>query len=113
MVLSPLDFGRSAASVVDGGDAYRVVDVRGPGAQAGGRPQAVPFCTVQSFKGLESPAVILCDIEAIDDREPQSLLYVGMSRARSHLSVLLHERTRGAVTRLATRRLLAGWDETP
>lgn len=111
VVLSPLDFGRSAASSLDGGDAYRIVDVREPGETRRGAVPAVAFCTVQAFKGLESPVVILCDIEAVDDREPQSLLYVGMSRARSHLSVLLHERTRPAVTRLTTRRLLAGWGE--
>lgn len=112
VVLSPLDFGRSAASGLDGGDAYRIVDVREFAETQRRAPPAVSFCTVQAFKGLESPAVVLCDIEAVDDHEPQSLLYVGMSRARSHLSVLLHERTRPAVTRLTTRRLLAGWAET-
>lgn len=112
VVLSPFDFDRSVASGLDGGDAYRVVDIRAAAVTGGGAVPTVSFCTVQAFKGLESPAVVLCDIEAVDDREPQSLLYVGMSRARSHLTVLLHERTRPAVTRLATRRLLAGWAET-
>ena len=110
VILSPVAFERSAAWALRDGDAYQIVDARAASVRASGTPQ-VAFCTVQAFKGLESPVVVLCDIESVDDREPQSLLYVGMSRARSHLSVLLHERNRSAVTRLTTRRLLAGWGE--
>ena len=110
MILSPVAFERSAAWALRDGDAYQIVDARAASVRASGTPQ-VAFCTVQAFKGLESPVVVLCDIESVDDREPQSLLYLGMSRARSHLSVLLHERNRSAVTRLTTRRLLAGWGE--
>jgi superfamily I DNA/RNA helicase len=48
----------------------------------------VAFSTIKSFKGLEAKAVIICDLEKIDDKEAQSLIYVGMSRAKSHLTVL-------------------------
>ncbi|MBN1247673.1 MAG: NERD domain-containing protein [Anaerolineae bacterium] len=49
------------------------------------------FCsTVYAFKGLESPIVILAEIEA-GMRNMESLLYVGCSRACNHLIVLAPE----------------------
>ena len=109
VVLSPVVYERSVASRVTG-DGYRIANVRAGGERSMADTD-IAFCTVQSFKGLESPVVILCDIEHVDDQNPQALLYVGMSRARSHLSVLLHERNRPAVTRLTARRLLSGWGD--
>ena len=52
------------------------------------------FCTIHAFKGLESPVVIVIDIDEIDAEEPQSLLYVGMSRAKSLLILMISERVR-------------------
>jgi hypothetical protein len=54
----------------------------------------VRFSTIQAFKGLESPVVVLCDVDPLSTDEFQSLLYVGMSRARCELFVLMDERTR-------------------
>jgi len=54
----------------------------------------VPYSTIHSFKGLESPAVILTDIEKIKGESAVSLLYVGMSRARHHLVMLIHQKCR-------------------
>ena len=45
----------------------------------------IRFSTIQGFKGLESPYVILTDIENYKD---ERLLYVGLSRARFSLTVL-------------------------
>ena len=45
----------------------------------------IRFSTLQAFKGLESPVVILTDIESYMD---QKLIYVGLSRARFNLNVL-------------------------
>ena len=48
------------------------------------------FCsTVHSFKGLESPIVILAEIEPDVARELETILYVGCSRACNHLVVLV------------------------
>ena len=48
------------------------------------------FCsTIHSFKGLESPVVILTEIEPHAAQDLESLLYVGCSRACHHLVVLL------------------------
>ena len=50
--------------------------------------KSIHFSTIHAFKGLESPYVILVDIEDIESNEPRSLLYIGMSRARSLLILL-------------------------
>jgi hypothetical protein len=55
---------------------------------------SVRYASVHAFKGLEAPAIILTDIEVIDDEQAKALLYVGMSRARVRLHVLMHERLR-------------------
>jgi superfamily I DNA and RNA helicase len=44
--------------------------------------------TIHSFKGLERACVILCDLDDAVERGDEELLYVGMTRARSHLIVL-------------------------
>lgn len=41
--------------------------------------------TVQRFKGLEAPIVILWGLDAINIERSQELLYVAMSRAKSLL----------------------------
>lgn len=46
------------------------------------------FSTIQAFKGLENSIVILIDIDSLEDID---LLYVGMSRARAALFILLSE----------------------
>jgi hypothetical protein len=53
------------------------------------------FCTtVHAFKGLESPVVVLAGIESWmlkDWQDMDKLIYVGSSRARHHLAVILSE----------------------
>lgn len=44
--------------------------------------------TIQRFKGLESPVVILWGLDTIDLARSEKLLYVGMSRAKSLLVVV-------------------------
>jgi len=47
------------------------------------------FCTtVHSFKGLESPVIILAEIDAYAAQDLETVLYVGCSRACHHLVVL-------------------------
>ena len=59
--------------------------------------RCIRFSTIHSFKGLESQVVIMVDIEEVDDDRSQSLLYVGMSRARSLLILVIHERARRSI----------------
>jgi len=47
------------------------------------------FSSIRAFKGLESPVVILCELEDIDDMTQNQQLYVAISRARNHCVVVL------------------------
>jgi hypothetical protein len=58
--------------------------------------QAIPFASIHAFKGLEAPAVIITDIESLNDDRARALLYVGMSRARIRLVMLMHESCRSS-----------------
>lgn len=64
---------------------------------ADGRPARrgkVPFTTIHAFKGLDSPAVILTDIEQNRVSEGfDSLFYVGLTRATDRLVVLVEAAT--------------------
>lgn len=48
----------------------------------------IRFSSIRSFKGLESPVVILCELEDVDDATIYQQLYVGFSRARNHCLVV-------------------------
>ncbi len=69
----------------------------------------VGFATIQSFKGMETPAAIVCDIQHVDTDEPQALLYTGMSRARSLLILMVHESVRTGIANSLMRKLNEGW----
>jgi ATP-dependent exoDNAse (exonuclease V) alpha subunit len=47
------------------------------------------------------------------DAEPQSLLYVAMSRARSQLTVLVHEQAKPSISECVRRKLQEGWNKNP
>ncbi len=50
------------------------------------------FCTtVHKFKGLESPVVILAEVDGEQAWNLRTILYVGCSRARNHLVLLVGE----------------------
>lgn len=49
------------------------------------------FATVQSYKGMESNYVLITDIEDLSSEVAKSILYVGMSRARYGLVLLISE----------------------
>ncbi len=53
-------------------------------------PREVFWTTVHRFKGLESPVVILAQLDAEAFPDLPTVAYVGMSRARSHLILLVH-----------------------
>lgn len=70
------------------GHGFRLIDVDEPLVRS--REHLIRFSTIQAFKGMESPVIILCDVAELAGDEPQSLLYVGMSRARTQLVLLMH-----------------------
>jgi superfamily I DNA/RNA helicase len=46
------------------------------------------FSSIRAFKGLESPVVVLCEPEDLDDMSRDQQLYVGISRAKNHCVVV-------------------------
>jgi superfamily I DNA/RNA helicase len=52
----------------------------------------IRLASVHRFKGLESPVVILCEMEELDPAAARSLWYTGLSRARSALILLIQDR---------------------
>ncbi len=101
VVLSRLRLNSSGVASLANGRGVRLEDVQNLGLG----DNAVGFSTIQGFKGMESPVAVLCDVDRIHDTEPQSLLYVGMSRARDMLFVMLSEDVRDELQTAVLRRL--------
>ena len=106
VILSCLRFQNSAVSDVRGINDFLIIEADDKISSA---TPAIRFVTIQAFKGMESPVIILCDIEKVSDGEPQSLLYVAMSRARSQLSMLAHEKIKPSISECVRRKLQEGW----
>ena len=56
--------------------------------------QILEYSTIHAFKGLESAAIIMTDIKELSGASAESLLYIGMSRARLKLIMIMHESCR-------------------
>jgi hypothetical protein len=85
---------RSCLANVDSCGGFRIVDREGRTAST-----QVPYSTIHAFKGLESSAVILIDVDPQPDGAGDALLYVAMTRARSRLIMILSERARSEIQR--------------
>ena len=68
------------------------------------RKGKILFSTVHTFKGLDSPVVILTDINHFFYPNNKMTLYVGMSRAKSLLYVLCREKTYKDIQAFSLRR---------
>lgn len=88
-VLSPLSSG-SAAQVT--ADPF-LRQVLRPAAGDTPRPGLVQHSTIQAFKGLESPAVIVTDLDRRLVPNFESLLYVGLTRATDRLVAVMDRST--------------------
>lgn len=84
----------SCLAGVDTCAGFRILDREERKGQAG-----ITFSTVHAFKGLESSAVVLIDLEPQSDSETDALLYVGMTRARARLLMVLPEASRAEIAR--------------
>jgi ATP:corrinoid adenosyltransferase len=51
----------------------------------------IRYATIQSFKGLDSPAIVITDIEHVDGDMSSSLFYVATTRALERLCIIVHE----------------------
>ena len=107
VVLSPRRLENSALARVDNISGYPVTDRLWECGEA----PSLQFATVHAFKGMESQVVIVVDIDALKGVEPESNLYVAMSRARSLLILMvnqgarrsLEDRMRSAIARELVR----------
>ena len=74
---------------------YRLMPEYGPEGSVLPRPTKggeVRVATIHRYKGLESPVVVLAEVDGrIGEEDLASLLYVGATRARSHLVVVASE----------------------
>jgi hypothetical protein len=101
VVLSPRRFESSVASNVAGlGASIRDMSGRRPEPD----PGTIPFSTIHAYKGLESEAALLVDVDDIDSDRMRSLLYVGASRARTILGVARSESTTPTFVQRIARR---------
>ena len=89
-ILSPRKFKDSSASHIRGFD---IADISNS-SELIPEENKITFSTIHSFKGLESPVVIVTDIESITGGYNSSLLYIAMSRASAYLSMLMNESVR-------------------
>lgn len=54
----------------------------------------VQYSTIHSFKGLESPVVLVTDLTQLSDKESRNLFYIAITRSLSRLVLILHESVR-------------------
>lgn len=108
IVVSSKRLENSCVSSVCGTTGFRLVGIN-EGIKGKTAKPLIRFSTIQAFKGMESTVIVLCDVENVSDGEPQSLLYVAMSRARSQLTVLLHKRVKPYYNECLRRRLTERW----
>jgi hypothetical protein len=90
-VLSPLREQSTAASSED--TWLRQILKEGKGLPA--KPGQVQYSTIHAFKGLESPAVIITDLDeaTTTDNNFEALLYVGLTRATDRLIAFIEGST--------------------
>lgn len=94
VILSPRRLENSALATVDQICGMPVVDCS---RSLDAVRDSIRYSTIHAFKGLESKVVILVDIDRVDDDLSESLMYVGMSRARGLLILLIQERVRKTI----------------
>lgn len=51
-------------------------------------PGGVSYCTIHAYKGLEAKAVIVTDVDSIEDERARALFYVATTRALHRLVIL-------------------------
>jgi hypothetical protein len=86
VILSPMAGPRSAAAgITDNAWSGQLA----PFEQAA--PGQMRYTTIQSFKGLDSPAIVVTDIERLASEHFSSLFYVATTRALERLYILVHE----------------------
>lgn len=89
VVLSPLGSGSAAATTNDPWLKSVLVKVDDHSIKKG----RIRFSSIQAFKGLEAPAVIVTDLDRVNVPNFESVLYVGLTRATDRLYCVIEEST--------------------
>ncbi len=59
--------------------------------------------TIQAYKGLESPAVVVTDVDSVGSRSARALFYVAITRALQRLIIFAHDRVREEVLEILSK----------
>lgn len=89
VVLSPLGTGSVAATTTDSWLRSVLIPAEGAAIKKG----RIRFASIQAFKGLEAPAVIVTDLDRGNVPNFEAVLYVGLTRATDRLYGLIEEGT--------------------
>jgi Nuclease-related domain/PhoH-like protein len=87
VILSPKKFENSCVKSLLG---YSIKEIK-TANEVSATQKYFGFATVQSYKGMEGNYILITDIEDLSSEVAKSLLYVGMSRARYGLILLISE----------------------
>ncbi len=60
----------------------------------------VRYGTIQAFKGLEAPAIVVTDIDRVDDDRAKALFYIAITRAIHRLVVLASDQAKKDIVQL-------------
>ena len=99
VILSPRRLENSDLADVESAAGFRISDLTDREPKRSGTTP-IAFSTIQAFKGMESPAIIVAGIDSVDSDWMRTTLYVGMSRAKTMLTLMIHQDAREDVERL-------------
>jgi DNA polymerase III delta prime subunit len=60
----------------------------------------IGYSSIQAFKGLEAPVIIVTDIDTVDNDNAASLFYISVTRALHRLLIFMHEDVKGDIAKL-------------
>jgi len=100
IVLSPLADERSCAGHLA---AVRPQELSAYQPEADSR---IRYCSIHAFKGLESPVVIVTDIDDVEDPQCKALLYVAITRTTGRLVICALDSQRQPVASAILKSLL-------
>jgi ATP:corrinoid adenosyltransferase len=96
-VISPIGHGSCAERIGIAPWPDRLAPAREAGAGQ------IPYTTVQAFKGMEAPAVVVTDVASLSTSAMESLFYTAITRATDRLVILLDEGARATLRTLLER----------
>lgn len=100
IIVSPKKFENSCSSSISG---FTIKEIKNT-SEIAVTQNFYGFATVQSYKGMENNYVLITDIEDLKSEVAKSLLYVGMSRAKYGLILLIAESIRSDYREILKRK---------